>query len=1441
MALHPKARKILTKAVNACRDALERDTRDQLERVFGFQRSGVPRPVTSLELDPSELAISEALREWHRHLTGLFRGTQEERQNQALNRMLTETAFTVLHRLVALCMMEERGVLPVAVLRAGEQSEGFRLYANSAQGGLGDTTATYRAFLERVFDEVTGDLGVIFDRREPASLVFPSETCLRAVVGKLTDSELAEVWGDDETIGWVYQDFHSEKERKQMRGGKNVPADGYALAVCNQLFTPRWVVELLTDNTLGRIWIEMNGGESPMMEELPSLHRGEAHHAIPRKDPRDLRVLDPACGSGHFLLYAYDVLERIYEEAWQRHYSAPGRKGLREDYPDHAVFRRVLPTLILRHNLFGVDIDRRPLQVAALALWLRAQRSWREEEVRYSDRPPITRTNLVCAEPMPGDAKLLSEFTADLKPPVLGELVQQVWHAMRQVGETGLLLRIDQEIRSAVKRAREAWTGSSPSPDDGELFPNWDGRRHQIRELAPDPGFWDEAEGRVLQAIESYAARAAEGERILKRLFAEDAERGFAFIDLSRLRFDVVLMNPPFGHPAAGTKEELDAAYPACGHEIYAMFFQRTLELTTPYGRVGAITERDWLSQKTLRRLREQVFGEKAAVVLGVDICFGALEAKVETAAVVVDRRADLDTEALWVRLATTERKEQALQSALRGDTPGLVHTTTARRFRMLPLGAYAYWMSKRLADRVAKDSAVIQKGVTIKQGTATAEDFRFVRAHWEVEPGVIGLNRKWPRFAKGGEYRHFWDDVHLLLKWDGNGEELKAFSRSVVRNENWIGMPGIFWPLRTNLPLNPRVLPAGCAFGHKAPTAFADRDMRPSVLAVLSARPTYLLLLPWLNTNDWSSRSISKSYEVGVVNSMPWPGELKLGHKVEEIVLSAIGHARAGQLVEDETAETCAAFVLPTGLCKNAGTLASLGEARARSREEAFVALATASARIDEAVASAYDFDYRDHEVLSQEMEPGVETLSSGEIPDAVAFQSAYTSKSALDPTTIAPNAANSVHVVAERRREKLHSGLRSEEDLCRLFSLTPERVVQMRRSLGLLRTEDVERAASDIVSWAVGAAFGRWDVRLLDHTGWTPGWLDPWGPLPVCPLGQLVDGSGLPASAERIASSEWWLSRREATIPPRVVEHNGCRWLVDESGNRVAEAEVAAAEYPLTVAWDGILRDDALEDGSPTRHPMDLSRRVQQVFELVWATEHAAREAELADALGVASLRDWFRRTDSFFSDHLKRYSKSGRKAPIYWPLSTDDGLLTLWIYYPRLNASMLAGLVNHLDQHLAYLRREVDALELRRKQLRVSDADQARADTLAGAIESRTRMLNTLRGLVDRAWSPHLDDGVVVTAGPLRDLFRHRDWRKLVNEVWAEMMDGEHDWSHVAMWARPDEVLRRCRTEKDLAIAHNRLDLYIEPAPTNRRGRKKVTQLELDAAADEEMGDD
>lgn len=1450
MPLSDAERRTLTATVGRCRRLLEEEAHDQLERIYGFSREGTIRPLEGLRLSAIERTISEELREWHRHLASLASGTPRQRQSAALRKMAEETAFTFLHRLAAIRMAEERGVLR-SCLRDGFQSDGFRLFYQFSGGALGHHEEAYRVFLERIFDEVAEDLPALFDRREPRSLVFPRAKCLEDIVRELTVPELSRAWADDETIGWIYQDFHSAEERQKLRKRTKVPRNSHELAIRNQLFTPRWVVEFLTDNTLGRLWVDMTEGATEIAKGSAYLVPHEVTSRVAPKDVRDIRVIDPACGSGHFLLYAFDLLERIYLEAWRcRIGLSSDRTPLWEEYQDWVEFSREVPALILRHNLFGVDIDPRPIQVAALALWLRAQRSWKD--IPHQERPQIGRMNLVCAESMPGEQEQLESFASGLRPAVLGDLVREVWHSMRHVDETGLLMRIERRIRDLIQQARNGWNGTATI--QVLLFeesPNWEGRRHDLSTLARDEAarFWSEAEERVVQTLEAYAGQAAESDRVLRRLFAEDAERGFAFIDLSRAQYDVVLMNPPFGQPGASTKDQLDKEYPACGHEIYAMFFQRALELLEDHGKIGAITERDWLGQGSLRGLREQVFGELGAVVVGADLGYGVLEARVETAAVIVDKQERSDSVAHWFRLVTAGQKEAALFGAIsavrNGQSHPYSHLSAARRFRRLREGAYAYWMSDDLLDRYtslptlqgAKGEAVV--------GTQATPDYRFLRLAWEISPTRISLEEKWPRFAKGGEFRPFWDDIHLVLNWEDNGTELASNSRAYIRNPNYYGRRGVTWPNRSNLPISPRCLPDGCVFGHKGPTAFGDIAVLPCMLATMTARPFHLVLSPWLNTADVSPNAISKSYEVGVVNGSGWPVYSKVqAERLHCLAGRAGALVRIGQLEEDSTGETCVTFATPPVLLTGRDLPLPQGaRRRVEDRELRFSKLADLTAEIDEIVAEAYGFTEHDYHLMNEELESAVARFPEPETdPDDDLFRRAYLTKEQL-PGELLPGGLHAeVDVRVEHRRGRQTKALRNEESLCRLFELPPRRFAAIRRRLDLLREEDLKRCAADIVSWAVGVAFGRWDFRLLDHPEWIPDWPDPFGPLPRCPLGQLVDARGLPATPQTIASEAWLAARTDACSLPAVeTDRDGKQWLLDANGVRSGPAEIDTRAYPVTVAWEGLLQDDILDDDTPVRHTDDLSSRTSQVLELVYGESHSKREAELAQALGAESLGAWLRRPDGFFADHLGRYSKSRRKAPVYWPISTPSGGFTLWLYYPRISGDMLANCVNRLRENQAALEREEAHLLAARRAEALPPEDQTRLDRIRVEIRERDKLYEALRELSDGEFEPHLDDGAVINAAPLRRWFRHRTWREAAEKVWAEVQSGEHDWSHLALWLRRNEVLARCRTERDLAIAHGREDLFVPPPESERRrGRRRKAAQQL-TISDDAGGED
>lgn len=552
-----------------------------------------------------------------------------------------DAAFTTLNRFAALKMLEARDLVQECVTR-GEQSSGYKEFCGMAPGlALLPDGAGYRLYVESLFDELSVEIKVLFDRRDAASVLWPRRQTFDDLLAILNEPEIAGVWAEDETIGWMYQYFNSGDERRAMRDASQAPRNNRELAVRNQFFTPRYVVQFLTDNTLGRTWYEMHKGQTVLRERCEYLVRyptevflaegqkkpaeepadglSQEHlpqrtvHVLhrPKKDPRDFKILDPACGSGHFLLYAFDLLLAIYDEAWsdpESPKSLSTGRTLVADYPDQQALRKQAPGLILRHNLHGVDIDPRCVQLAQLALWMRAQRAFRDLKLARADRPGIHRTNIVLAEPMPGEADLLREFTGSLKDAALTEVFTNLVETMNLAGELGLLLRLEQIVRL---------------PDKGQL------------------GLFAPPEERIRSTLTRFLESAGRDQQTRRRLFTEDADHGLALLELAGRSYDVVLMNPPFGDCAAGAKKAFEKSYPHTKNDLYAAFVERAIERLHGRGLLGAITSRSGFFLSSFQEWREDVVLKQAPPTVIVDLGGGVLDsAMVETAAYCLEVRA---------------------------------------------------------------------------------------------------------------------------------------------------------------------------------------------------------------------------------------------------------------------------------------------------------------------------------------------------------------------------------------------------------------------------------------------------------------------------------------------------------------------------------------------------------------------------------------------------------------------------------------------------------------------------------------------------------------------------------------------------------------------------------------------------------------------------------
>ena len=287
-------------------------------------------------------------------------------------------------------------------------------------------------------------------------------------------------------------------------------------------------------------------------------------------------------------------------------------------------------------------------------------------------------------------------------------------------------------------------------------------------------------------------------------------------------------------------------------------------------------------------------------------------------------------------------------------------------------------------------------------------------------------------------------------------------------------------------------------------------------------------------------------------------------------------------------------------------------------------------------------------------------------------------------------------------------------------------------------------------LLSWVLGVAFGRFDLRLATGERKPPAEPAPFDPLPTKSPGMLPNGV-------------------EAF-------HSYAGILVDDPG-----------------------------------HEHDLARLIEEVLTRV-------------DAPVPSDVRRWLQR--EFFPFHLQRYSKSRRKAPIYWPLSTASAGYTLWLYYPDLTSQTLYTAVNEfVEPKLAHASQELTALR-NKGSTRSRDDDKA-MEALQTLEQELVELRDTLLQIAP-TYRPNHDDGVQITAAPLWPLFLHKPWQKLLKETWGKLEKGDYDWSHLAMAYWPDRVREKCKTDKSLAIAHDLEELY-EPPPESpagpgRGGRKR-----------------
>ena len=810
------------------------------------------------------------------------KGAEDDLRNRSLLNAVKEAAHTLVNRLVLLRILEHHEVLKPAVVTGGWSSPAYaQEYAHYAGALMGDATRGYQALLEVVFAELSLELPGLFGPVGLTALFPVPAATLREVVDALNDPALERAWGDDTTLGWVYQ-YWNDPEREALdakisRGGKIEP---HEIAAKTQMFTERYIVEWLLQNSLGLMWLsickkhEKDGWKPEAESVLPVLDARRAEFRARREkgevpldalmpvEPglesawkyyvsqpipadaadnapdsiRDLRLLDPACGSGHFLVIAFDLLARMYqEEAKHRGASWPAVE---------------IAESILANNLHGIDIDPRAIQIAAAGLWLKAKLAAPDAELQ--------RMNLVAPSfrlaSLPQDDPALETLYRALEEELMvpRALTLKLVESLSGVDHLGTLLRIDQVITGWVEEVEQA---------QGPLF------THVVKR---EPMA---LESRVAKFLDEHAAEADLG----LRLEGEQLAAGLRFVGLVKEgTYDVVVGNPPYqGLSRTAQFEYVTTNYERAKADLYAAFLERGMELVREGGVSALLTMRGWMFLGQFKELREHLLSTYDLRGL-VDLDSGAFD-EVSAAQVVLSvacsvfLRGAPDSSSIALRPTPTEdRASSRMTDRKRAGLLAQVgrYEFDTKRFEVIEGEPIVYWWTKEFLERYAK-APKLGDVSPVRQGAATSDNTRFLRRPWEVAPaswnGSACSENEWVAYTKGAAGKMWIDPVNDILTWRRFGLEIKAYAQHLygsytrtIKNEGFYFRAGVAFSPIGNV-FSARVTRTHGVFGHMGSSVFAD-DI-PHTLCVMNSVTAQFVL---------GSLNPGVHFEVGDVNRLP-------------------------------------------------------------------------------------------------------------------------------------------------------------------------------------------------------------------------------------------------------------------------------------------------------------------------------------------------------------------------------------------------------------------------------------------------------------------------------------------------------------------------------------------------------------------------------------------
>lgn len=836
--LTPEAKAKLSLTIRSLRDRLLTDIHNMVESTYRLSL-----PIAKAGLAEEQQVKRQRLEQWlDEQVRSEGKGKNPDRdaiRDRQLRTAEKLAAATLLNRLVVIKQMEAIGAIKPMIVTGGWQSKGYREFRDFAPDLCRDETEGFGTLLQLLYDELSLEMPGLFGRVRLSSLFPVPASTLRVVIEALNDPALQDAWLDDTTLGWVYQ-YWNDPEREELdaklnAGGKVEP---HEVASKTQMFTERYMVEWLLHNSLGQMWLAIckaqgwtaevqadetldrledrrkvwrekrEKGEVALDELMPIETEAEERwkYWVPQplteaaiahapKSIREVKILDPACGSGHFLVIAFGLLFALYQEE-ARH------RG--EDWSDQEIVES-----ILTNNLFGVDIDARAVQIAAAALFLKAKSLCREAELKA--------VNLVASDlnlsALPEDDPALAELRREVREAtgIPEDLTNQIVQALKGADQWGSLLKIDREVEKAIAQYEQ----NLIRPVQPDLF------AAQPQTTTDSQTSISDAANRkdiLLEKLETFLDRCTRGDDLGLRLRGEQLTAGVRFIRLIRENtYDVMLANPPYqGAAKMEDAKFLVKHYPKGKSDLFSAFLERSLQLLKEGGLSAMITMRNWMFIQQFTDLREWLLDKNDLRTLG-DLSWGGFSAMKDNPVTMSIFQKFAPDEDSTVAIAPTNLDERVRSAEeIRKKVAGLLAGTQrfefkSDRFTVIKEKPIVYWWDDEFLEHYAK-TPKLGEIAPVKSGMQTGDNTRFIRKPWELAKPKLRIVRfdeqlldvpplAWVPYVQGSRGRLWFEPISSLIDWTECGLQVKVLSEyrvgATIRNPDFFFTPGVaFTPI---------------------------------------------------------------------------------------------------------------------------------------------------------------------------------------------------------------------------------------------------------------------------------------------------------------------------------------------------------------------------------------------------------------------------------------------------------------------------------------------------------------------------------------------------------------------------------------------------------------------------------------------------------------------